>query len=109
LYYSTGQALSPLRARGPSGLAARGEGRPFIPPAELGGILAYFYKEKYSFWTRSRSLRLKEKREGEWFGIRTKMRGKRSLGERLIEGRIGVHTLPKKNRSLERDPVNLNG
>jgi hypothetical protein len=23
----------------------RGEGRPFIPPAELGGILAYFDKE----------------------------------------------------------------
>ncbi|MBS3905770.1 MAG: hypothetical protein KGZ49_01920, partial [Syntrophaceae bacterium] len=23
----------------------RGEGRPFIPPAELGGILAYFYKK----------------------------------------------------------------
>src|SRR4030042_5421149 len=22
----------------------RGEGKPFIPPAELGGILAYFYK-----------------------------------------------------------------
>jgi len=22
----------------------RGEGRPFIPPAELGGILAHFYK-----------------------------------------------------------------
>jgi ferredoxin len=35
LYYSTGQALSP-----------RGEGRPFIPPAELGGILAYFDKTK---------------------------------------------------------------
>jgi len=44
LYYSTGQALSPLRARGPSGLAARGEGRPFIPPAKLGGILAHFDK-----------------------------------------------------------------
>ena len=29
---------------GPSGLAARGEGRPFIPPAELGGILEYFDK-----------------------------------------------------------------
>jgi len=39
-----GQALSPLRARSPSGLAARGEGRPFIPPAELGGILEYFDK-----------------------------------------------------------------
>jgi len=24
----------------------RGEGRPFIPPAELGGILAHFYKER---------------------------------------------------------------
>jgi hypothetical protein len=23
---------------------SRGEGRPFIPPAELGGILAYFDK-----------------------------------------------------------------
>ena len=34
----------PPRARGPSGLAARGEGRPFIPPAELGGILEYFDK-----------------------------------------------------------------
>jgi hypothetical protein len=66
-------------------------------------------KGRYSFWTRSRSLRLKEKKEREWSGIKTKMRGKRSLGERLIEGRIAVHTLPKKNRSLERDPVNLNG
>jgi len=27
-----------------SGLAARGEGRPFIPPAEMGGILEYFDK-----------------------------------------------------------------
>jgi len=35
---------SPLRAIGPSGLAARGEGRPFIPPATLGGILAHFDK-----------------------------------------------------------------
>jgi len=35
---------SSLRARGPSGPAARGEGRPFIPPAELGGILEYFDK-----------------------------------------------------------------
>ena len=25
-------------------LSPRGEGRPFIPPAELGGILAYFDK-----------------------------------------------------------------
>jgi len=35
-----------LRARGPSGLVARGKGRPFIPPAELGGILAYFDKKR---------------------------------------------------------------
>ena len=35
---------SSRRPRGPSGLAARGEGRPFIPPAELGGILEYFDK-----------------------------------------------------------------
>ena len=27
-------------------LSPRGEGRPFIPPAELRGILAYFYKER---------------------------------------------------------------
>jgi len=28
----------------PNPLPPRGEGRPFIPPAELGGILAYFDK-----------------------------------------------------------------
>jgi hypothetical protein len=27
----------------------RGEGRPFIPPAELGGILAYFDKKTFSY------------------------------------------------------------
>jgi hypothetical protein len=29
----------------PNPLPPRGEGRPFILPAELGGILAYFYKK----------------------------------------------------------------
>ena len=38
-----------------------------------------------------------------------KMRGRRSPGERLIGGRIGVHTLPKRNLSLERSHVDLNG
>jgi len=35
-----------LRRSGFAQAGPRGEGRPFIPPAELGGILAYFDKEK---------------------------------------------------------------
>jgi len=34
-------AVSPIVTQSP-----RGEGRPFIPPAELGGILAHFDKKK---------------------------------------------------------------
>jgi len=33
-----------LRRSGFAQAGPRGEGRPFIPPAELGGILAYFDK-----------------------------------------------------------------
>ena len=33
-----------LRRSGFAQAGLRGEGRPFIPPAELGGILAYFDK-----------------------------------------------------------------
>jgi len=38
----------PAAAASPEGPLARrgGEGRPFIPPAELGGILEYFDKTK---------------------------------------------------------------
>jgi hypothetical protein len=34
-----------LRRSGFAQAGPRGEGRPFIPPAELGGILAYFDKK----------------------------------------------------------------
>jgi len=36
-----------LRRSGFAQAGPRGEGRPFIPPAELGGILAYFDKRRY--------------------------------------------------------------
>jgi len=39
-----------LRRSGFAQAGPRGEGRPFIPPAELGGILAYFDKAQFGFF-----------------------------------------------------------
>jgi len=47
-YFVLLHGASPLPCLRRSGFAQagpRGEGRPFIPPAELGGILAYFDKK----------------------------------------------------------------
>jgi hypothetical protein len=49
------------------------------------------------------------KKGRKWFGIVTKMKGIRFLGERLIEGRTEVHTLPKRSLKSKRGPVDLSG
>jgi len=51
-YFVLLHGASPLPCLRRSGFAQagpRGEGRPFIPPARLGGILAYFDKWNFTF------------------------------------------------------------
>jgi len=44
-----------------------------------------------------------------WFVIMMKMRERRFLGERLIEGEIGVHMLPGRCLRIGRGLIGLNG
>jgi hypothetical protein len=89
-------------------------------------------KEDFSNWTRNRDLtgtypvpsfvagigragefqshkERSRKRRRKWSGIVIKMKGNRSPGGRLIAERIAAPTLPKRSRSLGRDPASRSG
>jgi hypothetical protein len=56
-----------LRRSGFAQAGPRGEGRPFIPPAELGGILAYFDKiDQPNKLNRSKNMRHLIKKRNFW-------------------------------------------